>query len=79
MHTTPKPTPPQTPDAIGRRQLLGAAAATALALVARPGQAQAAFPAKPITIIVPYTAGARPTSVPACWVWSSAACWASRW
>jgi tripartite-type tricarboxylate transporter receptor subunit TctC len=57
MHTTQKPTPPQAPAAIDRRQLLGAAAATALALAARPGRAQAAFPTKPITIIVPYTAG----------------------
>ena len=44
------------PD-INRRQWLGGVAATALALAARPSQAQAAFPAKPITIIVPYTAG----------------------
>jgi tripartite-type tricarboxylate transporter receptor subunit TctC len=57
MHTTQKTTPPQTPAAIGRRQLLGAAAAAALALAANPGRAQAAFPTKPITIIVPYTAG----------------------
>ncbi|MGE0802626.1 MAG: Bug family tripartite tricarboxylate transporter substrate binding protein [Lautropia sp.] len=52
-----RPLPPAARPADIRRRRMIAAGGAALAAIARPGQAQAAYPARPIRLIVPFAPG----------------------
>jgi hypothetical protein len=62
-----------------RRHALATAAALAAATVLPTARAQAAWPNRPLKIVVGFPGGSRPTSRRACWPSRCHRPWASRW